>query len=150
MQCSCILFLIFYIPLCTCTAGLRCSVVSCLCVLERCFIFPISHHVCAHFYASSCLATDSWMLWCLCMHVQVWIIWNIMSTYAWVCCAASSLPCVCAYVFLNPSQVYHEYDGLFLTPFGFPNTGTLCISLTSPRLNSCQCKINLGSLPVLF
>lgn len=98
MQCSCILFLIFYIPLCTCTAGLRCSVVSCLCVLERCFIFPISHHVCAHFYASSCLATDSWMLWCLCMHVH-YMKYNYMKYNVYLClgvlCRVFSPLCVC-------------------------------------------------------
>lgn len=42
------------------------------------------------------------------------------------------------------------YDGFFLAPIGFTNTKTLCIPLISPRPNSCQYRINLGTLPALF
>lgn len=93
-----------------------------------------------------------WLQIAVCFDVYVCMSTNYEKYYfylCWVAAVLSSLPFVYVYAFLSPLQVCRGSDRLFLEPFGFPNTGT-CISLTSPRLNSCQHKMNLGTLPPLF
>lgn len=96
-----ILCLIFYAPLCTCTAGPRFCINFCISAAythawEKCFIFPCPN-VYVPIFMHLCLAIDS-SFPLMFMYAWVWIMWNIISIEFWQCCTVSSLPCVCVFM----------------------------------------------------